>query len=314
MLRQRLLSALIIITCSFGFVALDAWQPIAGCNGLWMTLLAIYLMLGSAIECSVMLRYRPGGFDALPALIGCGGIMLAAMIPMLWPVSGEAYPADCPLGRLGWPLAAAMFALVGNFVWLMPRYAPASDMLVRAVLGGWVSVYFGIAFAFWVALRQVESGNLAGSSASASSGTWGLTLVVGVIVITKFTDAGAYFSGRAFGRTKLCPAVSPGKTVEGLIGGMIVGVLVSFLYFRVWVVWLYGDHWANRDWIGPLLLGVLLTLGGLAGDLLESVVKRETQVKDSSRFLPGLGGLWDITDSLLPAGVLAYLIVAADLL
>ena len=313
MLGQRLLSALIIISCSLGFVALDALVPIAGCQGLWMTVLAIYLMLGSAVECSIMLKHRPEGFEALPALLGCGGIMLAATIPMLWPFSGEAYPPDCPLGPLGWPLAAAMIALVGNFVWYIPKYVPSTNVLSRATLGGWLSVYFGIGFAFWVALRQTQA-PLINSTQPPSVGTWGLTLVVGLIVVTKFTDAGAYFSGRAFGKRKLCPAVSPGKTVEGLVGGMIVGVVVSFLYFRLFTIWLYGDQWTNRDWVGPVLLGITLTLAGLAGDLLESIVKRETQFKDSSHFLPGLGGLWDVTDSLLPAGVVGYLIVAADLL
>jgi phosphatidate cytidylyltransferase len=313
LLGQRLLSALIIISCSLGFVALDALVPIADCQGLWMTVLAIYLMLGSAVECSIMLRHRPGGFDALPALLGCGGIMLASTIPMLWPLSGEPYPDDCRLGALGWPLAAAMIALVANFVWFIPKYVVATDVLARATLSGWVSVYFGIGFAFWVALRQIPAPALE-SAVRGSVGSWGLTLVVGVIVVTKFTDAGAYFSGRTFGRTKLCPAVSPGKTVEGLAGGMIVGVVASLIYFRLFTVWLYGPQWSNRDWAGPILLGIFLTLAGLAGDLLESIVKRETQFKDSSHFLPGLGGLWDVTDSLLPAGVVGYLIVAADLL
>ena len=224
MLRLRLLSALIVISCSLGFVALDALVPIAGCQGLWMTVLAIYLFLGSAVECSLMLRHRPGGFDAWPALMGCGGIMLAAMIPVLWQVSGKAYPAACMLGPLGWPLAAAIIALVGCFVWFMPKYVSGSNVLEQAAFSGWVAVYFGIGFAFWVALRQTEAPAAIASISPSTAGSWGLMLVVGMIVVTKFTDAGAYFSGRAFGKTKLCPAVSPGKTIEGLVGGMIIGV------------------------------------------------------------------------------------------
>lgn len=303
MLRQRLLSAFIIITLSFGFVALDANVPLGQARGVWMTLLAIYLMFGSAVECCIMLRHRQADFDPWPALIGCGGVMLAGMIPMLWPLAGGSYPASCSLGPLGWPLAAAVIAQVGCFAWFMPRYVGGTGMLERAIASGWVAVYFGIGFAFWVALRQLGS-----------SSSWGLTLVVGMIVVTKFADAGAYFSGRTFGRTKLCPAVSPGKTVEGLVGGMIVGVIVSVLYFQTFVGWLYGPSSPERQWLGPVVLGLALTLSGLVGDLLESLVKRETQFKDSSHFLPGLGGLWDITDSLLPAGVVGYLIVAADLL
>lgn len=301
MLRQRLLSALIIVSCSLGFVALDARLPL-GCQGVWMTLLALYLFFGSAVECCRMLKRRSGGFDPEPALIGCAGIMLAAVVPMFWQLSGSPYPNNCAVGPLGWPLAAALIALVGAYVWYMPNYVQGTGVLERAMLSGWVAVYFAIAFSFWVAIRQ--SGN----------DPWGLVLVVGMVVVTKFTDAGAYFTGRAFGRRKLCPAVSPGKTVEGLIGGMIVGVLVSWIYFRMFVGWLYGDNWVNYGLMGPVLLGVVLTLAGLVGDLLESVVKRETDFKDSSNVLPGLGGLWDVTDSLLPAGVAGYLVVAADLL
>lgn len=302
MLRQRLVSAFIIITLSFGFVALDANVPLGASRGAWMTLLAIYLMFGSAVECCIMLRHRWPDFDVRPALIGCGGVMLAGAIPMLWPLSGSSYPATCQLGPLGWPLAAALFAQVGCFAWFMPRYAGGTGVLERAVTAGWVAVYFGIGFAFWVAMRQL------------GSGSWGLSLVVGMIVVTKFADAGAYFSGRNFGRTKLCPAVSPGKTIEGLVGGVIVGVVVSVLYFHSFVGWLYGLSLGWNQLLGPVVLGVALAIAGLVGDLLESVVKRETEMKDSSHFLPGLGGLWDITDSLLPAGAVGYLIVAADLL
>lgn len=302
MLQQRLLSALIVITCALAFVALDAKAPLGNSHGAWMTLLAIYLIFGSAVECSAMLQHRRNGFDTAPGLIGCGGIMLASMMPMLWSVAGHDYPAGCVIGPLGWPLAAGMIALVGCFVWCMRSYRPGTHVLEQAIFSGWLAVYFGIGFAFWVALRQQGSDG------------WGLTLVVGMIVVTKFTDAGAYFAGRALGKTKLCPAVSPGKTLEGLFGGMIVGVIVSLIYFRLFVPWLFGSTQANPNWLGPILLGIALTLAGLAGDLLESVVKRESEQKDSSRVLPGLGGLWDVTDSILPAGVVGYLIVAADLL
>ncbi len=302
MLRQRLLSAFIIITCSLGFVALDAWFQPAGGRGLWMIVLAVFLMFGSAVECTRMIRRRLANFDRRPALIGCAGIMLATIVPILWPVcSGKPYPTDCMLGPLGWPLAAAMFVLVGCFVWLMPRYAHDAQVLERATLSGWIAVYFGITFAFWVAIRQH------------GVDTWGLTLVVGIIVVTKFTDAGAYFCGRAFGRTKLIPSVSPGKTVEGLFGGMAVGVVVSVIYFSVFTLWLYNASSVNHRWLGPILLGIVVTISGLIGDLLESVVKRETDVKDSSQLMPGLGGLWDVTDSLLPTGAVSYLLVAADL-
>ncbi len=283
-------------------MSLDAWVALGNSHGAWMTLLAIYLFFGSALECSAMLKHKRAAFDVRPGLIGCGGIMLSAMAPLLFALFGKTYPANCPVGPLGLPLAASLIAMVACFIWIMPGYTAGTAALERAVLSGWLAVYFGIGFAFWVGLRQIGSDG------------WGLFLVVGMIVVTKFTDAGAYFSGRAFGRNKLCPAVSPGKTIEGLIGGMIVGVIVSWIYFRPFAAWLFGEAHVNPSWLGPILLGIVLTFAGVAGDLLESLVKRETEFKDSSHALPGLGGLWDVTDSLMPAGMVAYLVVAADLL
>lgn len=294
------------------FVALDAWMPIQTtdrktgddliCVGCWMVPLGAYLIFGSAIECVTMCAKSALGSITYPALIGCAGVMLAAAVPVYWPLLGESYPADCPLGQLGWPLAASAIAMVGCFAWYIPQYQPHSGFFMRAALSGWVSVYFGSCFAFAIALR------LTGSSG------WGLFLLVGVILITKCSDAGAYFVGRAVGRTKLSPQVSPGKTVEGLLGGMLVGVVVAWAYFGWAASEFFPPGSVQASLAGILALGVLLPLAGLVGDLLESIFKREMGCKDSGKLLPGLGGLWDVTDSLLPASVAAYLVVVAELI
>lgn len=266
--------------------------------------LGLILMFGSAIECVGMVSKSPYGRIEWPALLGCGGVMLSACIPVLWPLlAGEDYPEDCLLGALGWPLAAGMIAIVTCFVWFMPSYEQNSNFLPRAILSGWVSVYFGSCFAFAVALRLV------GDSA------WGLFLLVGVIVITKIADSGAYFAGKTLGRTKLIPAVSPGKTVEGLVGGMISSTLAAWIYFEFGPKYFLPEGAVvDVSIIGLVALGVLLTISGVVGDLLESVFKREMGCKDSGKLLPGLGGLWDVTDSLLPSMVVAYLVVVAELI
>ncbi len=303
MLRNRLVSAFIVISCALVFVALEAWAPNANCNGIWMLPLAAYLIFGSAIECVAMVRNSPLGSITAPALLGCGGIMLAACIPILWPLfTGEAYSADCLLGRLGWPLAAGAISLVACFVWMLPSYQPQSGSFLRAILAGWVSVYFGSCFAFATALLAL------------GSRSWALFLFVGIIVVTKSADAGAYFSGRAFGRHKLCPNVSPGKTVEGLLGGMLVATLAAWVYYSIGAPLAFGGSRVLIHGLAPILLGVALTLAGVAGDLLESVFKRELGCKDSGNLLPGLGGLWDVTDSLLPASVVGYIMIMVGLL
>jgi phosphatidate cytidylyltransferase len=304
LLRYRLLSAFIIISCALVFVALDAWFPLANCDGIWMLPLGGYLIYGSAIECAWMTRSSSFGSIAWPGLIGCAGVMLAACVPVLWPLfsAGEAYPADCLLGRLGWPLAASVLAIVGSFMWMVPRYAPNSGCFERAILAGWVSIYFGCCFAFAVALRMI------------GTPAWGLYVLVGMIVVTKFADAGAYFTGRAIGKNKLCPNVSPGKTVEGLLGGMLTACIAAWIYYKICAPWGFGAAQVTVHWLGVLALGTLLTLAGVAGDLLESIFKREMGCKDSGKLLPGLGGLWDVTDSLLPSAVVGYLVMITGLI
>ena len=118
------------------------------------------------------------------------------------------------------------------------------------------------------------------------------------IFSTFATDTGAYFVGRATGRTPLAPAISPGKTVEGAIGGMVCGI-VAVLLFN----YLLGLR-VEAALIVPL--AVLLPIAAQAGDLIESKLKRSMRVKDASRLIPGHGGLMDRFDSVLIAIVVVY--------
>jgi phosphatidate cytidylyltransferase len=320
-LRLRLISAAIIIGTSLTFVTLDAYWPVPDCDGLWMLCLGVFLIFGSAVECVQMMQpasdasaesdavpeeepnqqlHRITGIRA-PALLGVAGIMVASAIPLLWPaLQNEEYPSDCLLGELGWPLAAILIAQFMCLVWYFPSYQHNSRVFARAITASWVSTYFGGGFAFAVALRRTGDPH------------WGLYLVVGIILITKFADAGAYFTGRAIGRTKLCPHISPGKTIEGLIGGAITATLAGWIYFSVVGVRLFPS--LSVSLFGVVVLGSMLTLAGIIGDLVESIFKREMGVKDSGHWLPGLGGLWDVTDSLLPGFLAGYLVVMAELI
>ena len=124
----------------------------------------------------------------------------------------------------------------------------------------------------------------------------GLYLLVWVFIVTWATDIGAYFAGRAFGRRKLAPSISPGKTVEGLYGGIAAAALV-------------GGAWVIGMELGmPLLiLAPIFALAAQAGDLFESRMKRRAGVKDSGGWLPGHGGVLDRLDGLVPVAVLTAL-------
>ena len=128
----------------------------------------------------------------------------------------------------------------------------------------------------------------------------GIDLLLWAFIVTWSTDIGAYFAGRRFGRRKLAPSISPGKTVEGLYGGMIAATLL-------------GGAWALATHLGIALLGLapMLALAAQAGDLFESSLKRRAGVKDSGAWLPGHGGVLDRLDGLVPVAVLT---AAAQLL
>jgi phosphatidate cytidylyltransferase len=124
----------------------------------------------------------------------------------------------------------------------------------------------------------------------------GLELLLWVFLVTWSTDIGAYFVGRAIGKHKLAPSISPGKTVEGLFGGMAVAALV-------------GGAWVLGMGLGRplLLLAPLFAVAAQAGDLFESGMKRRAGVKDSGTWLPGHGGVLDRLDGLVPVAVLTAL-------
>lgn len=124
----------------------------------------------------------------------------------------------------------------------------------------------------------------------------GLVLLVWIFLVTWSTDIGAYFAGKTFGRRKLAPSISPGKTVEGLYGGVVAAALI-------------GGAWALWTDLGKplLLLAPFFALAAQGGDLFESAMKRRAGVKDSGTWLPGHGGVLDRLDGLVPVAVLTAL-------
>jgi phosphatidate cytidylyltransferase len=147
-------------------------------------------------------------------------------------------------------------------------------------------VYVGVMLRFAVLLR-LECG--VGAIAS-----W--------IITVKMGDVGAYTVGRLIGRHKLCPRLSPGKTIEGAVGA---------------VVFTCAGAWASLAWLAPAVMarhpwawlpyGLVLGIAGMLGDLAESMLKRDVGLKDSSRWMPGFGGVLDILDSLLLSAPVAWL-------
>ena len=130
----------------------------------------------------------------------------------------------------------------------------------------------------------------------------GTYYVLYFILVTKFSDTGAYAVGSLIGKHKMIPRISPGKTWEGFAGAVGVSTLASLLFAHF-----TGERLTGMNWKHAVILGILLSTSAVIGDLIESLFKRETGVKDSGHYFPGIGGILDLLDSLLFNAPLMYL-------
>jgi phosphatidate cytidylyltransferase len=178
------------------------------------------------------------------------------------------------------PLAFVFFAISGS--------RPAATASFGTTLLGVAWVGGGLGFLLLV--RDVPE--------------YGFWALMAVLFSVFAADTAAFFVGRAIGRHKLAPAISPGKTWEGFVAGLAAGTLVAFLI-------LYRDRDEFLTMAESLAFGAVVTLASVAGDLFESAVKRDLGVKDSGRLLGGHGGMLDRLDALLFAGPAAYFVIFA---
>jgi len=136
-------------------------------------------------------------------------------------------------------------------------------------------------------------------------------LILYLIVVVKASDVGAYVVGTTFGRHKMFPRISPGKTWEGLAGGFIAGIVASMTIFALWHSLTPESQTADFGRLTisrghALFLGAFLSAIGVIGDLVESLLKRSAGLKDSGGIIPGMGGILDVLDSLLFAAPALY--------
>ena len=312
MLQSRLLSAFVLIAVSLFMIGLDLWFPIAAQSGVWMIPLYLFMTLGTAAEASQLLAKR-WPVDVRSVLVHCCITSAVVLFPIWYSVvMKKTYPIDCPVGRAGWVLIGLLCGVGSSglqAIWdfhKIPHSLSSAEFAVeterttlRWLLSSFVMTYVVGCLSFWFLVR------MHGSSVS------GMLHLIALLAIIKFADTGAYFAGKTIGRHKLIPSISPGKTIEGLIGGMFASIAVGYFFLRV-LLPMCGVPGGPFIW-GPAFLGCILTLVGLVGDLLESMVKRTVGAKDSGALLPGLGGVWDVTDSLLPTAIIGYLGIIAKL-
>ena len=229
------------------------------------------------------------------------GIALAGIVPLLvharylgiyeFPLSGIAL------------LVLVMFALT---IWMRGVSGKPLGAVSATVFG---VVYTGGMLSFGYAIRyhQYVIGSVPVPGVGRFTVAAGGVLLLLPILLTWASDIGAYAVGRTLGKHKLIPSVSPGKTVEGAAGALVTSVLVAWLYVRF--ILSPATQLGFTPW-GVVLFGLIVSVAAQIGDLAESLLKREAGVKDSSRIIPGHGGVLDRFDSLLFVLPVAYVLLS----
>ncbi len=232
-------------------------------GGLWFA--GLVLLFTAAADFELVSLMRASGF-APPLAFSFGAVLLA--------FAAVRFPLPAPL------LPALFTALLlGSLAWQMRHRAgkPIADWAVTLAGGA----YLGWTSAHLTAVRELPNG------------VWWLAIAIGT---TWLADTGAYFVGHRFGRRQLAPSLSPRKTWEGYVGGVVAAVLGGV------IIGLVSPLGVVHGTAAGFLVGALGTLG----DLAESMFKRQAGAKDSGHLIPGHGGAFDRIDSLLWAGVVVY--------
>ena len=300
MLRWRLIVAAVVITPLITLLALD-YHCHGGAPGIWLAPLTLLFGGLGAAELLDLFRGRELHPSPAATLLGTLAVIAAGLIPLCWNCLGQ-YPSDCPVGQLGWPVIGLVAALTLAVLAELRRFEQPGTATLHIALSFYTAAYLGLLMTFLLALRMYHSN------------AWGMSALVSAIFVTKMADTGAYTFGRLFGRHKMAPRISPGKTVEGGIGGLLTAAVCSWGYFQLVGPWIVGGDAPRPSAGAALLYGLVVGGAGTLGDLAESLLKRDMQRKDSSRWIPGLGGVLDVLDSLTLAAPAAYLFWLTGLL
>jgi phosphatidate cytidylyltransferase len=226
-----------------------------------------------------------------PWLLAAIAAVVAAAGAVEYAALAGALGAECPRGTLAvaaavvalaiaWPGVSAALPVVTAVVLVFPilcvaRGAVSADGLARAAAPVFGALYLGLPLGLLIAVRS----------------EWGREAMMLPVVAVIASDTAQYYSGRAFGRRPLSPALSPKKTVEGAVGGLVVGAVAFAALAAIW--------WPPTPLALRLAVGAAIVPLGITGDLFESMLKRAAGVKDSSTLIPGHGGVLDRIDSLL---------------
>ncbi len=266
--------------------ALAAIPVVLGAVWLGDAALAALLSIAAALGAWEFFRIAERG-EYQP--FGSLGIALAAAIPLVAHATRLGFVRPTTL----W-VVLAVVALFGLALVVRPPSRRPIGAVAVTVLG---ILYTGGFLAYAYAIRYHRYTNYAlGPDA-------GAVMLLMPLLLTWTSDTGGYFVGRTLGRHKLLPSVSPGKTIEGAVGALVLSAIVAVVYAR----WVFVPYARLSLGVGSaVLFGVLVSIAVQIGDLSESLMKREVGVKDSSQIIPGHGGVLDRLDGMLFALPVAF--------
>lgn len=257
-----------------------------GANAPLLFVLCLLLGMRCAWEMQQLLRPR---FPQIRFAAVASGVV--ALISAAWVPVWLGHPARSPaVITVAWSMAVML--LMACEAWHFVQPGARMETLGAHVL---TVSYVGGLLAMTALLRWVQ-----GAAA-------GYYVLASMVIATKMGDVGAYTLGRLFGRRKMAPHLSPGKTWAGFGGALLGGALGGW----AWLTFggsLFAGVTAAPPWWWSVMYGVVLGFVGLVGDLCESLIKRDMGQKDAAALMPGFGGLLDLLDSILFAGPVAYLL------
>lgn len=270
----------------------------------WFGGLALGVLLAVAAGGAALELYNMAALRDVRAFRAAGVALAAGLV---FVATGRPFePTATPLLWFG--MLLFVLGLTAAAVWMRGVDGHPLEAVAVTVLG---AVFTGGTLSYALFLRylggQLPARGMPDTSYAPGSAFTGTALVFFPVLLTWINDTCAYFGGRAFGRRKLIPAVSPGKTVAGAWAGLAGTILASlgyvFLVFRL-------ELGLPLGWAAAIIGGALVSFAAQIGDLAESLLKREVGVKDSSSLLPGHGGLLDRLDSLFYTIPVAYWFLA----
>ena len=262
--------------------------------GVFLLPLAAVLSLAGAGELLAMFRKRGSAPSPLAVY---GGTLLTVLIAGAPAFVPRSWSSSAIVGQLGWLAIGLAAGFAMAVIAELKSYDAPGRSTTSLALSCLAILYVGGLMGFMVQLRMLQGGP------GGNDGRWGMLALVSLIATVKMSDTGQYAAGRLFGRHKLAPSVSPGKTWEGAIGGVLFAIGTAWLVFAL----SRKPGIPIGDALSITGFAIAVAVAGMIGDLAESMLKRDAGVKDSSTWMPGFGGVLDLLDSLLGAAPVAYL-------